>query len=152
MIRLATSADVPRIVELGSQSLVDGPYAGVIADNRQKTYELALQLIHGGGKILLWEEHSNDGEPPRVTGMFGMLVVAHPFSGVVTADELTWYVLPEARKSGAGIQLLWKAEELARELGCRDFQVSAPDERIGAIYERFGFKKIETKYLKALVK
>jgi GNAT superfamily N-acetyltransferase len=150
MIRLATSADVPRICELGSQSLIDGPYASVIVDNPKKTYELALQLIHGGGNILLWEEHSNDGAAARITGVFGMLIVAHPFSGTVTADELMWFVEKDYRKGGAGIQLLWEAERIARELGCRDFQVSAPDDKIGAIYERFGFRKMEVKYLKEL--
>lgn len=144
MIRLATSADVPRIVELGSLSLKGGAYEKLIADNPEQTYKLALQIIHGGGKILLSEEDN------KISGLLGMLIVAHPFSGTPTADELIWFVEEDARKGGAGIQLLWEAERIAKNMGAKHFQVSAPNEQIGAIYERFDYHRIETKYLKEL--
>lgn len=149
MIRLATNADVPRIVELGSLSLKGGAYEKLIADTPEQTAKLALQMIHGGGKILVSEEHDENNEL-KITGLLGMLIVAHPFSGEVTASELIWFVAPESRKGGDGIKLLWEAERVARELGAKKFQVSAPNEKVGAIYKRFGFSQIEVNYLKEL--
>jgi N-acetylglutamate synthase-like GNAT family acetyltransferase len=157
MIRLASSADIPRIVELGSKSLVGGPYEKLIADNKEQTYKLALQIIHGGGKILVWEDDVETEDElhgkhlvKKITGLLGMLIVAHPFSGEITADELMWYVEPEARKSGAGIKLLWEAERVAKEMDAKKMQVSAPNEKIGALYKRYGYEQIEVKYLKEL--
>src|SRR5258708_21131239 len=106
--------------------------------------KLALQIIHGGGKILVWEESG------VITGVLGMLIVPHPFTGEITASEIIWYVEEASRKGGAGIKLLWEAERVARELGAKKLQVSAPNEQIGAIYERFAFKQIEVVYLKEL--
>lgn len=144
MIRFATNGDVPRIVELGSESLKGGAYESFIVDKPDHTMKLALQIIHGGGKILLWEESG------VITGVLGMLIVPHPFTGEITASEIIWYVEEASRKGGAGIKLLWEAERVARELGAKKLQVSAPNEKVGAIYERFAFKKIEAVYLKEL--
>lgn len=144
MIRLAMNDDVPEIVRLGSLSLKGGAYEALIADNPEQTTKLALQMIHGGGKILLSEESW------KIVGLFGMLIVAHPFSGEVTASELIWFVEEEARNGGDGIKLLWEAEKIAREMGAKKMQVSAPNESIGAIYKRFGYHQIEVNYLKEL--
>jgi GNAT superfamily N-acetyltransferase len=89
-------------------------------------------------------------ENGKIVGLLGMLIVAHPFSGEVTASELIWFMEAEARKGGDGIKLLWEAERVARELGAKKFQVASPTEAIGKIYTRFGFRQIEVTYLKSL--
>jgi GNAT superfamily N-acetyltransferase len=145
VIRLAKKEDVPRIVELGSLSLKGGPYEQLIADHPEHTAKLAINIIAGGGKILLWDE---DGQ---VSGLLAFIVIPHPFSGELTADEAIWYVLPEARKGGAGIKLLWAAEQMAKEMGAKKFQFASPmQSHAGAIYERFGYREIEVSYLKNL--
>lgn len=144
MIRLATNGDVPEIVRLGSLSLKGGAYEKLIADKPEHTEKLALQIIHGGGKVLLWEE----GE--KISGLLAFLILPHPFSGELIATELMWYVEPEARKSGAGIKLLWESERIAKEMGVKTFQFTAPDEQVGALYKRFGYAQIEIAYLKEL--
>jgi GNAT superfamily N-acetyltransferase len=144
VIRLATNGDVPQIVALGSLSLKGGPYEKLIADNPEHTYKLALQVIHGGGKILVEEEGG------KINGLLAFLIVPHPFSGELTATELMWYVLPEARAGGSGLKLLWEAERIAKEAGCKKFQFAAPTDEIGALYKRFGYFQIEVNYLKEL--
>src|SRR5438105_13265292 len=95
-VREATLADVPRIVELGSRSLVDGPYAGVFEDNPAQSEKFATQIIVGLGKVLLWE--TDEG---HIAGLLGFLVAPHYFSGVITATEIMWYVEKSHREGGS---------------------------------------------------
>jgi GNAT superfamily N-acetyltransferase len=152
MIRLATNGDVPEIVRLGSLSLKGGPYEDFISDKPEHTMKLALQIIHGGGKVLIYEDDDDRDEEgkPKVKGLLGMLIVPHPFTGEITASEIIWFVEEEARKGGAGIKLLWEAEKVAKEMGAKKMQVSGPTQEIGAIYKRYGYEQIEVVFLKEL--
>ena len=144
MIREATQGDIPQIVKLISRSLVDGPYAGKIKDNPEQTAMLASKIIESLGKILLCEE---DG---KSTGLLAFIVLPHYMSGEMIADELAWYVEPEARIGGAALRLLWEAEKLAHEMGATRIKFSAPNQEVAHLYSRFGFKPIETVYVKEL--
>lgn len=143
MIRIATQEDIPRIIELGSRSLQDGPYAGIIRDVPAQA-EYCAHEVMGKGRILLGEE---DG---KVVGMLGFVVANHHFSGQRYAAELAWYVLPEHRKGGPGLKLLWEAEKQAKEMGAETFIFTAPNEDVSALYSRFGYKKLEVAYKKEL--
>jgi len=142
MIREATESDLPRIVELGSRSLVDGPYAGIIKDVPAQSRKCA-QAVLAGGKILLAE--SDDGS---VVGLLGFILARHHFSDQPYAAELMWYVEPEHRKGGIALQLLWEAEKLAAKMGAETFLFTAPNEDVAAIYKRFGYTKLEVTYSK----
>lgn len=144
MIREAQERDIPRIVELGTRSLKDGPYAGLSEDNPVQSEKLARHIIENIGKVLLWEEEG------RVSGLLGFIVYDHYFSGEKTAQEIMWYVEPEYRAGGAGMKLFWKAHELAKEMGARNMQFTAPTEQVGAIYKRFGYLQLEVCYQKGL--
>lgn len=144
MIREAASSDIPRIVELGSRSLVDGPYRDLVKDTPEQSAKLALQVIEKAGRVLLWEENG------QITGMLAFILFPHYFTGELTAGELMWYVEPESRPGGAALRLLWAAEELARSLGAQKMQFTAPTEAVGDIYKRFGYSKIEVSYQKEL--
>jgi ribosomal protein S18 acetylase RimI-like enzyme len=135
-IREAQPSDIPRISELASRSLVDGPYAGVIQDNPQRAKQFAESVLVNG-KILLGEE---DGE---VIGLLGFITAEHHFSGQKYAAELMWYVLPEHRKTGIGLKLLWEAEKQAKAMGAEDMVFTAPNEAVAAIYKRFGYSQLE---------
>lgn len=143
MIREATEADLPRIVELGSRSLIDGPYAGIIKDVPAQARKCAQQVL-AGGKILLGEQ---DG---AVVGLLGFVFARHHFSDQPYAAELMWYVEPEHRKGGIALQLLWAAEKAATEMGAEDFLFTAPNEEVAAIYKRFGYEKLEVTCRKKL--
>ena len=144
MIRIATIEDIPAIVALGSRSMVDGPYAGQGTDNPEQSEKLARYIVEGQGKVLLWME---DG---KAVGMLGFVIFPHHFRGECTCQELAWYVLPEYRAGGAGMKLFWEAERMAKELGAKRIQFSAPSEKVGSIYKRYGFSQIEVCYEKVL--
>jgi GNAT superfamily N-acetyltransferase len=146
LIRAATPSDVPRIVQLGSRSLQDGPYAGMLKDTPERSAEYALQVINGAnGKVLLYEN-----EEGKVSGLLGFIIFPHYFTQELTATEIIWYVEPEQRKGGGAMHLLWEAEKEAKSMGAKRMGFTAPTSEIGNIYERFGYKAIETTYQKEL--
>lgn len=146
MIRSATAADVPRIVELGSRSLVDGPYKDMLKDTPEKSAQFALQVIEkSSGKVLLYV---NDAF--KVCGLLGFIIFPHPFTGELTATELMWYVEPEERAGGGAIKLLWEAEKEAKAMGATRMGVTAPTAEVGALYSRFGYRQVEVTFMKEL--
>src|SRR5256885_1098002 len=98
LTREAQSADIPRILEMGSRSLEDGPYAGIIQDVPAQARKCA-DLVMAQGKILLAEEKGN------VVGLVGFVVTPQIFSGELHGAELMWYVEPEHRASMTAIVL-----------------------------------------------
>lgn len=143
MIREATEQDLPEIVRLGSQSLVDGPYAGIIKDVPAQSRKCA-EAVLAGGKILLAEEEG------AVVGLLGFIFARHHFSDQPYAAELMWFVEKDHRKGGAALQLLWAGEKMAREMGAESFLFTAPNEDVAALYRRFGYHKLEVTYSKDL--
>ncbi len=146
MIRVATLTDIPRIVELGSRSLVDGPYKNIIKDIPEQTTKLATQIIENkNGIILLYENDSK-----KVVGLLGFLIFAHPFTAEPTATEIVLYVEPKERVGGAGLKLMWEAEKQAKAMGATYMGFTAPTDEVGALYARFGYRRVEVTYLKEL--
>lgn len=144
MIREAVETDIPRIVEMGSRSLRDGPYKDEI-DNPERTAETAFGVIKSAnGKVLLADEAG------QVTGLLGFIIYPHFFTGQPTAIELMWYVEPEFRASLTSIALLRAAQRVAREMGATKMQFTAPTEEVGKAYEALGYKKLEVAYQRSL--
>lgn len=143
-IREATLADIPRIVELGTLWLREGPYAELVPESPERFTRLAEQIVSGLGKVLLWEANG------QVTGLLAFLVVPHFLTDQMTASELIWYVLPASRPEGAGMRLFWAAQDLARELGAKRMEFTAPTEQVGALYRRCGYTQMEVHYQRSL--
>lgn len=144
-IREAKPTDIPRLVEMGSRSLMEGPYKGRIKDNPEQAAVLALGVIQGhNGKFLISEEAD------KITGFLAFIVFDHYASGEATAGELMWYVEPEHRKSWTAIALLSAAEGLARDMGAVRMQFVAPQKEVARAYEELGYHEIEVTYQKEL--
>ena len=143
MIREATKEDIPRIQEMGSRSLREGPYRDIISDNPEQTGKLALEVMQKG-IVLVAEE---DG---KLVGILAFIMFPHYFTAELTAGEMIWWVEPEYRQSFTALCLLRGAERLARTHGAKRFQFSAPTAAVGAAYEAMHYVPIETTYLKAL--
>lgn len=62
----------------------------------------------------------------ELIGFLLMTVAFIPHYGERIAGTESFYVLPEHRKSGAGLRLLKRAEASAKFIGARGFYVSAP--------------------------
>lgn len=145
MIREATAADIPRLVEMGSRSLREGPYKDQVEDNPEQSAKLAFGVISSqNGRVLIAEE---DG---KVVGLLGFILFPHYFSGVLTAGEVMWYTEPEFRKSFTALALLRGAERMARDLGAKRMQFTAPTREVARAYESLGYTPIEVSYQKVL--
>jgi GNAT superfamily N-acetyltransferase len=145
IVREALLPDVRSIVDLGTKFLREGPYNDQIENNDQASKLAASVLGSPNGRILVSE---GDG---KVNGVFAFITYPHYFTGEMTALELIWYVEPEARAGGIAIKLLAKAEELARELGVKRMQLTAPTEDVGRLYKYCGgYKKLEVTYQRVL--
>lgn len=146
MIRLATEADIPRVVELGSLSLLNGPYRGEIRDNPEHHAKLALDVIREKGHVIVIEHEG------LIVGLLAFIIFPHYFSGDITGGELMWYVLPEYRKACGldTIATIRMAERLSREAGAKWMQFSTPTQELAKAYELMKYKPMELTYRKAL--
>ena len=146
MIREAEAKDIPRIVELGSKSISEGPYRDQLLDNPEVTRSLTAKMLSSENAHVLVAEDA-DG----VFGLFAYILFPHYFSGELTAGEMIWYVVPEKRAgSPTSLELLWKAQQSAKEKGAKRFQLTAPTPEIGRMYSQMRFKEIETTYQREL--
>ncbi len=145
MIREATEKDIPRIVELGSRSLIEGPYKDLLADKPEVTANLAARLLNlKTAQILVADED-------QIVGIFAFIVFPHYFSGETVAGEIIWYVVDEARKSNCALELLWAAEKKAFELGAKKMQLTAPTDEIARMYGLLrGYGKVEIVFQRSL--
>lgn len=143
VIREANQGDLQRVGELGGISLLDGPYAGIIGDNPEQGQKCA-EWVLANGKIIVAEESG------QIIGMLGFVTTLHHMDGQPYSSELIWFVLPEHRKGGAAIKLLWEAEKKAKEMGAKSFVFTAPNEDVAALYKRFGYHKLEVTFRKTL--
>ena len=143
MIREATRADIPEIVDLGERHLRTSHYGDFIEPDRAAMAGLTRMLIDEPHGLVLVAEH--DG---RITGHIGVVATLHPYSGLPVMSEMFWYVAPEAR--GAGVRLLKYAETWARANGIAHALMVAPDERVAAFYRRLGYARLEEQFIKAL--
>ena len=142
MIREATTADTPRLVEMGECFLSNSVYAAFPINREQMAQTVELLLTSPIGRIYVAERNGD------VVGMIGGLLFRHPISGEATVSELFWWVEPEHR--GCGIRLLKRAEEWAVEVGAVRMHMVAPTAEVGQMYLRLGYSPLETTYQKAL--
>lgn len=133
-------------MELGSRSLLEGPYRDKLADRPDVTSALARKLVEmETAKILVAEN------PDGIVGLFAFIIFPHYYSGETVAGEMIWYVVPEARKSNTALELLWAAERLAQELGAKKMQLTAPTDEIAGMYQKLrGYSKVETAFQREL--
>src|SRR5690348_7160609 len=144
-IREATVLDLPRIVEMGREFLLSGPYKDHLKDSPEEAAKTAARIYENPScKILV----ADDGE--RAVGIFAYVLFPHYFSGELTAGELIWFLEPEYRKSWTALQLWMEAEKRAMEAGAIYMQVTAPSEHVAEIYKRRKYEAVEMTYQKKL--
>jgi GNAT superfamily N-acetyltransferase len=143
VIREATIADVPRLVDMGVRFIEGGAYGWHITPNREAMAKLAENLISvDHGHVIIYEQNG------AAIGMIGVIATHHPYSGEPVMSEMFWYVEPEHR--GAGVRLLRAAEDWAREHGIRDSIMISPSPKVSAFYQRLGYEPLEEQFIKRL--
>lgn len=146
MIRVATVEDVPRIVEMGLRFLASSAYGHQLAQNADQIGVTAAAMIaHPDGEIFVAEAADQS-----LVGMIVVFIYPHPLSGERVAGELCWWVEPMARGRVSGARLLAHAEAWAVAQKADVFQMMAPTEAVGRIYEKRQYEKLETHYQRRL--
>lgn len=142
MVREAVRADIPRLILMGLHFIRSGSYGRHLDENPDALFDTMLRLIDSEDAILLVQ-----GED-KPTGMIGALVYRHPLSYQAFFSELFWWVEPEHR--GNGLALKHHAEQWGKDRGAPHSIMVSPNDRVSRLYERLGYTKIETHYIKAL--
>jgi GNAT superfamily N-acetyltransferase len=143
MIREATLADLPRLVEMGVRFIAQTAYAELVQADPERMQSIAEGVLEASNGTVFVSEH--DG---TITGMIGVLVYPHPFSNEPTGFDLFWWVEPEAR--GHGVRLMRAAEAWAKARGATKMQMVAPSPRVEELYARLGYRPIEVAYQRSL--
>lgn len=88
------------------------------------------------------------GEQP--VGILMAATFDHPFGAGKVAKETVWFIAPEARGRGA-IRMLDAYEAWARAQGCDLVgMASLASNDVSRLYERRGYRAVETHFLKTL--
>jgi GNAT superfamily N-acetyltransferase len=143
MIRPATRADIPDIVDLGVRHWAESRYGQWMPASRVVMVELARALIDQQNGLVLVDERDS-----MIVGQIGVAITAHITTGVQMMTELFWYTSPESR--GSGVRMLRQAEDWARANGAEYSAMIAPDERVANFFERMGYAVLETNFIKKL--
>jgi N-acetylglutamate synthase-like GNAT family acetyltransferase len=144
VIRVATTEDVPRIVEMGMAFAEDSEYADKLPVTAAHLDAMAANLIDGPTSDVLVAEKQG-----RVVGMVALTVYRHPMTGLLVASELAWWVDADARGS-LGVRLLRAAEAWARAHHAAHLTMIAPNDHVAKFYGAVGFQKAETVFEKRL--
>lgn len=138
MIREATAEDIPAVMEMGKAFAEEAGITAEIGWDDDSVRDMLEGMIESPDGILLVGNK----------GMIGGVVSPHPFNrNVKVFMELFW-----RSHSREGVRLLKEAERLAKERGAiRSVMVGMarmPD--VGPLYERMGYARYETNYIKEL--
>lgn len=142
-IRRAIRADIPELVLLGEEfARVSQPVHGCSV-SRERIIECANGIIEYPefvGLVLIVEG--------KMQGFIMGCLQRIYFSEDVALQELAWYV----RKGFKGMGLLDGFEKIARGLGCHHIIVGNKPAYFDLknVYERRGYKLLETQYTKCL--
>lgn len=142
MTRRATQEDIPACLRM----LRDfGKAASLDCDDESLLATLRALLGSGGLYVT--------GEP--VHGMAGVMLYPQFFNTAhLAAQEMFWWVDPQARRAGAGRALLGALEGYARENGARTLTMICLDDldgdRVAAFYRSEGYRPLERNFMKVL--
>lgn len=177
IIRPATDADVPRVLEMARAFLASTVYGrlfpqagGGLEDFVAGVMSIGVILLavtdrparctgfqEGDYQFCGEEMCAMCGEAARfhtatVVGMIALATVPHPLTLKPYTDELAWWVDVDYRGSSIGPRLLEAAERWAVESGATMLKMVAPADApaVGAFYVRRGYTLVETVYQKIL--
>lgn len=144
-IRALRVEELEKCIPIGEAFFAEGKLPGkfdgeVFCGNWRTYIESGIGAIFG---LFMGEE---------LAGVMGALIFPEPNSGEKQAMEMFWFVTPKAR--GRGLSLLPKYEEWARAEGAKQICMAhlhdLQPERLKQLYERRGYRPMETHYLKEI--
>ena len=138
MIREAGLEDIPDLVRMGARFFEQNEWPEGTAYNSEHIAGVFERLIEDEGSVIYVCDR----------GAIGGITFQHYITGQIVAQELFWWVEPEAR--GDGLRLLTALEDWAsaraESLSMIALEHFKP---VGPLYERRGYMRMETMYMKA---
>ena len=145
MVRALTVSELTEVSLLGPAFFSEGKLPGRFVP---EVFAAKWGLLIGQGIGFILGLFRED----RLVGAFGGIISEDLNDGDPVANECFWFVKPEAR--GRGFELLLAYEEEARKRGavrCSMIHLlSLQPEKLGELYERRGYRAVETSYFKEL--
>ena len=145
-IRDMTPDDILDVVILGKQFVksLGSFYGGVNNTKLRETLEQLVELEQFKGLVLC------DNETP--VGMLIGIVNSVWYSDTVLATELAYYVDEDYRGSRKSLELFYRFEEWAKQIGANYCIMSGTEElkSLDTLYLRKGYVKNEINYVKEL--
>ena len=140
--------DMPAMVKLLRDFLAMTPY-GALFPPPEGYHEVLIQhVLDQGGVIILACD-----EDERPVGAIAGVMTRHILTSQPYCDEVMWFVEPEARPTGCGLQLLVALEGFATSNGATLLRMAAPAESpVGKLLERNGYVRLETSFMKMLAR
>jgi len=140
MIREATLADIPAMLELGERFADDAGVTDWVEWDADSVTAMLVFLIEDDNGICL----VTDG------GMFGGFVFPHEFNkNMLVFKEVFWRA-----ERGGGVRMLKRGESWAKAKGAVICGMFAPikvvNSDVGQLYERLGYSPSERIYMKGL--
>ena len=140
MIRDATLDDIPELLRMGREFYNVSGYSDLGEYNPDLLIK-TIEILINSGTLLI-----TDG------GMIGWLNFPLYMTGDIVSQELFWWVDEEKRSTGISKKLLKCAEEKSKEQGAKAMMMLCLDrldgDRVGKMYEHFGYTPRETTYMR----
>lgn len=146
MIRKATINDLPKLAPIASEFYQASRLLGTFEMSR--FIVLWTQLLgNGTGAVFLLEDDA------EIVGALGGVAYPDIYSSELIAMEFFWYVRPDSR-GGGGMRLYREFEAWAEFMECSQIRMAhlthSMPEKLERLYQRLGYVKAETHYMKAV--
>ena len=147
-VRRAETADVPSCLDMTARFHAASPISGVAPFDRDGM-AVTLRGMIANSRAGIWLALL-DGKPVGIAGALLYPLYFNPAYEV--AQELFWWLNPDARGSGAGEKLFQTLQTWAKDNGASAvFMIALADNRVGkmdSFYKRAGFQPMERTYMK----
>lgn len=155
-VRRASIGDLPALEVLARHFLTTTPFGFWLVYDEAMLQAAIVRVLRETGVIFLALD-----EQGEAIGFLAMAKGRHLVAGYEYAEELAWWVEPEARGRRAGPELLAHMEDWARQEALPVVKMVAPAVEHGAarrsrrdavtrFYKRAGYQPLETAFLKQL--
>lgn len=148
IVRPATRADIPRIVEMGRRFYAASGYEAIAPASDASIAGLAILTMDGAGVMLVAESEG------KVIGMVCLFIEPFTFNPAVTvATELAWWIEPECRGGLLASRMMDAQEDACRAKGAqwvRMAKLPTSPPQVDALYERRGYQPGDSYYMRAL--
>lgn len=150
-VRTATLDDIPAYMDLAAAFVATTPLNHIVPFDREGTAAFVTAALSNPDMLILVAE--DEGNLIGITGALAYPMYFNPAK--LVAQELWWYLTPEARGGPASKMLFQTIEKWAKDIGAEAmFMIALANERVDTmakVYQRSGYAPVERTYVKGLM-